>query len=58
MGSLKLRELREKAAKALGASFDIRKFHGAILGSGPMPLPILERHVEWWIATQSGGAAR
>jgi uncharacterized protein (DUF885 family) len=52
MGSAKIRELREKARDALGPSFDIRRFHDAVLGSGPMPLAVLERHVEWFAETE------
>ncbi len=49
LGSIKMFELRDKVKKALGEKFDIRKFHNAILGSGSMPLPILEKHIEWFI---------
>jgi uncharacterized protein (DUF885 family) len=49
IGSLKIWELREKAEKALGKKFDIRKFHDVILGSGTMPLFLLEKHVEHFI---------
>jgi uncharacterized protein (DUF885 family) len=42
-------ELRYKVEKTLGEKFDIRKFHHAILGSGSMPLPILEKHLDWFI---------
>ena len=49
IGSLKMWELREKAEKALGEKFDIRKFHDVILGSGTMPLFLLEKHVERFI---------
>ena len=34
----------------LGNKLDIKEFHNVILGSGPMPLEILERVVEDWIA--------
>jgi len=49
LGSIKMFELRDKVKKALGDKFDIRKFHHAILGSGSMPLPILEKHMDWFI---------
>ncbi len=52
MGSRKLWELRDRAQKALGPRFDIRRYHDAILGSGAMPLDILERHVDWFIAQE------
>jgi len=45
IGSLKMLELRANAQKKLGPRFDIRQFHEWIIGSGSMPLPILERHV-------------
>jgi len=48
LGSLKMLELRDKVKKALGDKFDIRKFHDAVLGSGSMPLPILEKHLDWF----------
>jgi len=57
IGSLKIWELRKKAEKALGPKFDIRKFHDAILGSGTMPLFLLEKHVEHFIEGQKGSEA-
>ena len=52
MGSRKLWELRDRAQKALGSRFDIRRYHDALLGSGAMPLDILEKHVDWFIAQE------
>jgi uncharacterized protein (DUF885 family) len=52
IGSAKIRELRERAQQALGTSFDVRRFHDAVLGSGPMPLGVLERHIDWFIETE------
>lgn len=49
IGSIKMWELRKKAEKTLGPKFDIRRFHHAILGSGTMPLFLLEKHVERFI---------
>ena len=45
IGSLKMLELREKARKALGSRFDIKQFHEWLIGSGAMPLSVLEDHV-------------
>jgi uncharacterized protein (DUF885 family) len=52
MGSNKIRELRDHAEKALGPRFDVRRFHDAVLGSGSMPLSVLEKHIEWWIGEE------
>jgi uncharacterized protein (DUF885 family) len=44
--------LREKARTTLGSRFDIRAFHDAALAGGGMPLTVLERVVDNWIASQ------
>ena len=49
IGEMKIRELRRRAEKALGADFDIRKFHEVILEQGTVTLPILEQRVEAYI---------
>jgi uncharacterized protein (DUF885 family) len=52
MGQLKIRELRERAKKQLGARFDIKAFHDEILNGGPLPLDLLEERVDRWIKAQ------
>jgi uncharacterized protein (DUF885 family) len=52
LGQLKIRELRSRAQKELGAKFDIRKFHDAILAGGSLPLDVLDARITRWIATQ------
>ena len=54
IGMLKILELRERARTALGDGFDIRAFHDVILGGGALPLEILERRVDDWIALELG----
>ncbi|MGM9481357.1 DUF885 domain-containing protein [Roseateles sp. NT4] len=52
LGELRIRALREKAERELGARFDLRDFHDAVLRGGPMPLDLLEREVGRWIAAR------
>jgi uncharacterized protein (DUF885 family) len=52
VGMLKILELRERATEALGDRFDIRGFHDTVLGGGALPLSILERRVDDWIARE------
>jgi uncharacterized protein (DUF885 family) len=52
MGQMKILELRARAQKELGAKFDLRAFHDAVLDQGPLPLDILETKITEWINTQ------
>ncbi len=49
IGMLKIQELREAAKTGLGDKFDIRAFHDVVLGSGGVPLPVLETLVQRWV---------
>lgn len=53
VGKLTILKLRAKARAALGARFDIKKFHDAVLLAGSIPLTVLEHHVDDWIASQT-----
>ncbi len=50
VGMLKILELRERAKAALGDKFDIREFHDEILKNGAMPLAVLERVIDAYVA--------
>lgn len=55
VGMIKIQELRRDAEAELGDAFDIRAFHDTILGAGAMPLAILERRVDDWVASVKAG---
>ncbi|MBA5608340.1 DUF885 domain-containing protein [Duganella sp. FT3S] len=52
IGMLKIVELRQRAAAALGDKFSLPKFHEAVLGDGTLPLALLEQKIDNWIASQ------
>ena len=52
IGQMKMLELRGEAETALGEDFDIRAFHDHMLGAGALPLDILERRMDDWLAKQ------
>lgn len=52
MGQLKIAELRDQAREVLGEDFDLRAFHDEVLRYGALPLDVLERQIEAWVAAQ------
>ena len=50
IGEIKIRELRDRAKNELGADFDIRKFHNQVLATGCVPLAVLDKQINDWIA--------
>ncbi len=53
MGELRIKALRAEAEKALGDKFDVRAFHDKLLGSGALPLAVLDTEMRAWIAEQA-----
>lgn len=54
VGKLKIEELRARAKAELGSRYDDRQFHDTILLAGSMPLAMLEKRVDEWIARTKG----
>ena len=54
IGELKMQELRKRASDTLGADFDLRRFHDALLENGAVPLSVLEDNIDAWIAAEQG----
>ena len=52
IGSLTIQRLRARAEAALGPRFNLRAFHEQVLGSGAIPLPVLETKIDRWISGQ------
>ncbi len=52
VGMMKLLELRSKAQQELGDKFKLTDFHDVVLQNGSMPLAILERVVDQYIAAK------
>ena len=52
LGALTIQRLRKQAEAALGRKFDIRQFHEQVLGSGALPLPVLEAKIDRWVAAK------
>jgi uncharacterized protein (DUF885 family) len=50
LGEMEIRDDRARAEKALGEKFDIRAFHDAVLATGSVPLPVLHRQIDRFIA--------
>ena len=57
MGKRKFLELRARAEAELGDDFDIRRFHEAIIGSGSMPMDVLDEHIDWFIEQEKARVA-
>jgi uncharacterized protein (DUF885 family) len=58
IGQRKILELRDKAKTALGSKFDIRAFDDQVIDAGALPLDVLERRIDAWIARQGAGSSQ
>ncbi|MFN2258878.1 MAG: DUF885 family protein [Parasphingopyxis sp.] len=54
VGALTIQALRAQAEQALGENFDVRAFHEQVLGTGSLPMAILETKIHDWIVAQGG----
>ena len=52
IGAMTIQRLRHKAEKELGGKFDVRAFHDQVLGSGALPMAVLEAKIERWISAE------
>ena len=50
IGALTILGLKDKAKKELGKKFDVREFHNQVLNTGALPLTVLEKKIDAWIA--------
>ncbi len=57
IGRREIERLRRQAEDALGTRFDIRGFHGAVLGEGAVPLGVLAEVVQRWVSQQRAPGA-
>ncbi len=55
IGELKIIQLRKRASQKLGKRFDLKSFHREILATGPVPLWLLEKKMNRWIAPRETG---
>ncbi len=57
LGQMKILELRERARQQLGAKFDVRTFHDAVLDQGGLPLDVLEEKINRWLNSEKASTA-
>lgn len=50
VGQLTISRLKTKAQAALGPKFDVRAFHAQVLDTGALPMAVLEKKIDTWIA--------
>jgi uncharacterized protein (DUF885 family) len=55
IGALTIQRLRRKAQEALGDRFDVKDFHAQVLMTGALPMSVLEKKIDDWIAARKAG---
>ncbi len=55
VGALTIQRLKKKAQDALGPQFDVRDFHAQVLMTGALPMTVLEKKIDDWIAAKKAG---
>ena len=55
IGALTIQRLKKKAQDELGAKFDVRDFHAQVLMTGALPMSVLEKKIDDWIAAKKAG---
>jgi uncharacterized protein (DUF885 family) len=55
IGALTIQRLKKKAQDALGPKFDIKAFHAQVLMTGSLPMAVLEKKIDDWIAAKKAG---
>ena len=56
VGALTIQRLRAQAERTLGPRFDVRAFHREVLGTGSLPMAVLERKINDWVERVQRGA--
>lgn len=56
VGALTIQRLRRRAEQALGPRFDVRAFHQQVLGTGSVPMGVLEKKIDAWIAATTAAS--
>lgn len=54
IGALTIQRLRAESEAALGDNFDIRAFHEQVIGTGALPMAVLQTKIYNWIEAQGG----
>jgi len=55
IGALTIQRLKKKAQDELGPKFDVRDFHAQVLMTGALPMSVLEKKIDDWIAAKKAG---